>query len=99
MTRYSITAFFPILSEEFGWSRSLIGTAQSISLWVYSFFSILTGLMIDRIGGRKTMSHFTTIQTQIRDIAALREACRELGVELVENTQARGYSSTRRRTW
>jgi len=55
MTRYSITAFFPILSEEFGWSRSLIGTAQSISLWVYSFFSILTGLMIDRIGGRKTI--------------------------------------------
>ncbi len=55
MTRYSIPAFFPILAEEFGWSRSLIGTAQSISLWVYSFFSILTGLMIDRIGGRKTI--------------------------------------------
>ena len=34
------------------------------------------------------MSHFATIQTQIRDIAALRDACRELGVELIENTQA-----------
>jgi hypothetical protein len=39
------------------------------------------------------MSHFATIQTQIKDIAALRDACRELGVELIENTQARGYGS------
>jgi hypothetical protein len=37
------------------------------------------------------MSHFTTIQTQIRDLAALRAACAELGVELVENAEARGY--------
>lgn len=37
------------------------------------------------------MSHFATIQTQVRDMAALREACRELGVELIENAVARGY--------
>ena len=37
------------------------------------------------------MSHFTTIETQIRDIAALREACRELGVDLQEHAVARGY--------
>jgi hypothetical protein len=41
------------------------------------------------------MSHFTTIQTQIRDIAALREVCRELGVELIENAVARGYGSNK----
>jgi hypothetical protein len=39
------------------------------------------------------MSHFATIQTQIKDINALRAACAELGVELIENTQARGYGS------
>jgi hypothetical protein len=39
------------------------------------------------------MSHFTTIQTQIRDIHALREACRELGLEVLENAVARGYGS------
>jgi len=39
------------------------------------------------------MSHFTTIQTQIRDITALREACHELGVQLIENAVARGYGS------
>lgn len=38
------------------------------------------------------MSHFTTIQTQIRDLVALRAACIELGVSLVENTVARGYN-------
>jgi Protein of unknown function (DUF1257) len=43
------------------------------------------------------MSHFTTITTQIRDPAALREACRELGVELLENTTARGYNSNTHR--
>jgi len=37
------------------------------------------------------MSHFATIQTQIRDIGALHAACDELGVELVHNTNARGY--------
>ena len=39
------------------------------------------------------MSHFTTIHTQIRDIAALRAAATELGLELLENSVARGYSS------
>ena len=39
------------------------------------------------------MSHFTTIETQVRDIPALREACRELGVELLENAVARGYAA------
>jgi len=38
------------------------------------------------------MSHFTEIKTQIRDIAALREACTELGIPLLENTTARGFA-------
>ena len=37
------------------------------------------------------MSHFATITTQIKDVPALREACRELGVELIENAVARGF--------
>ncbi len=38
------------------------------------------------------MSHFTTIQTQVRDLDALRNALGELGVTLLENTKARGYA-------
>ena len=38
------------------------------------------------------MSHFATIQTQIKDIVALKAACNELGVSVLENTEARGYS-------
>ena len=38
------------------------------------------------------MSHFTSIQTQIRDLAALADACKELGAELVEGGEARGYA-------
>jgi len=38
------------------------------------------------------MSHFTHITTQIRDIAALREACKELGLEILHKTDARGYA-------
>lgn len=40
------------------------------------------------------MSHFVTIQTQIRDVEALRDACTELGVELLKDTNARGYNGS-----
>lgn len=42
------------------------------------------------------MSHFVTIETQIRDVAALEEACAELGVELLRDTTARGFAGSTR---
>ena len=38
------------------------------------------------------MSHFTSIKTQITDIAALRSACQELNLNLREKGRARGYN-------
>jgi len=43
------------------------------------------------------MSHFTTIETEVRDIEALRDACGELGLELLQNTEARGYGQRKLR--
>ena len=43
------------------------------------------------------MSHFTTIQTQIKDIDALRDACAELGLELLHDAEARGFNTNRRK--
>ena len=43
------------------------------------------------------MSHWTTIQTQIRDVDALQAACAELNLSVLENTQARGYGANRHR--
>jgi hypothetical protein len=43
------------------------------------------------------MSHFATIQTQIKDIQALREACAEMGLLVLQNTEARGYADNRHR--
>jgi hypothetical protein len=43
------------------------------------------------------MSHFTTIQTQIRDLTALAEACSELGVALVPDADCRGYAGITRK--
>ena len=37
------------------------------------------------------MSHFTTIQTQIKDVEALRAAVTEMGLQLIPNTTARGF--------
>ena len=37
------------------------------------------------------MSHFTTITTVIKDIEALRSACNEIGLPLLQNVEARGY--------
>ncbi len=42
------------------------------------------------------MSHFATIQTEIRDIQALRAACHELGVLLIDSADARGFGNNRR---
>ena len=41
------------------------------------------------------MSHFTTIQTQIRDVSALQAACREMGFTVESKAEARGFSSNR----
>ena len=43
------------------------------------------------------MSHFTTIKTQIKDVAALESACREMHFPLLRNTEARGYAGQTRR--
>ena len=37
------------------------------------------------------MSHFTDISIEIRDIEALRKACADLGLSVLEHTTARGY--------
>ena len=42
------------------------------------------------------MSHFTTIQTQIRDLEALSDACAELDLQLVPDTTCRGYAGMTR---
>ncbi len=41
------------------------------------------------------MSHFTTIKTQIKDVEALRSAVNELGLQILANTEARGYISNK----
>ena len=41
------------------------------------------------------MSHFTTIKTQIKDIDALRSATTEIGLTLLQNANARGYSENK----
>ncbi len=38
------------------------------------------------------MSHYTTIQTQIRDIQSLVDACVELNLKLVPDSHCRGYA-------
>jgi hypothetical protein len=44
------------------------------------------------------MSHFTTIQTQIRDLEALRDACVELGFGFLANAKCRSYAGVTRLT-
>jgi hypothetical protein len=39
------------------------------------------------------MSHFVSVETQVRDAAALKSACAEMGLQVSENAVARGYGS------
>lgn len=43
------------------------------------------------------MSHFANIETQIRDITALKAACAEMGLSVLENAKARGFGDKTRR--
>ena len=43
------------------------------------------------------MSHFMTIQTQVRDLEALRDVCAELGLQLKPKTPCRGYATQTRK--
>ena len=42
------------------------------------------------------MSHFATIQTQIRDLDALRDACGEMNLGFTANAKCRGYAGVTR---
>ena len=42
------------------------------------------------------MSHFTTIQTQIRDLEALSDACVEMDLRFLTNATCRGYAGITR---
>lgn len=42
------------------------------------------------------MSHFTTIQTEVRDLDALRDACTELDLTLESGVPCRGYAGITR---
>ena len=52
--RYNLAAFLPFIMDDLGWSRETISLAQSISIWLYALFVILSGALVDRIGSRKT---------------------------------------------
>jgi MFS family permease len=39
---------------ELGWSRETISLAQSIAIWLYALFVVLSGTLVDRIGSRRT---------------------------------------------
>ena len=55
MGRYILTALFPFLMQDPGWSRQTIGLAFTLHFWIYAFFAILAGKMVDSLGGRATI--------------------------------------------
>jgi len=52
--RYNMAAFLPFIMSELGWSRETIGLAQSLAIWLYALFVLLSGALVDRIGSRRT---------------------------------------------
>ncbi|MCK5180999.1 MAG: MFS transporter [Dehalococcoidia bacterium] len=50
--RSSMSAFLPFIMSELG--RETIGLAQSLAMWLYALFVLLSGPLLDRIGSRKT---------------------------------------------
>ena len=49
---YSYGVFLPVVCEEFGWSRALMGTALAVGVLVFGLPSPLFGIMVARFGPR-----------------------------------------------
>jgi MFS family permease len=49
-----MSAFLPFIMDELGWARETISLAQSMAIWLYALFVLLAGILVDRIGSRKT---------------------------------------------
>ncbi len=54
LARYSLAAFLPFMMSEPGWPRETISLAQSLGIWIYAPLVLLAGVLVDRIGSRKT---------------------------------------------
>src|SRR5262245_39748675 len=52
---FTFGAFFKPLSQEFGWSRSQVSLAFSLSLFVMSFALPVVGRFVDRFGARRVI--------------------------------------------
>src|SRR3972149_3945872 len=52
--RHNLAAFLPFIMSDLGWSRETISLAQSLAIWLYALFVLLSGALVDRIGSRKT---------------------------------------------
>jgi len=52
--RYNLAAFLPFIMEDMGWARETTSLAQSIAIWLYALFVLVVGVLVDRIGSRKT---------------------------------------------
>ena len=54
--RYNLAAFLPFImaDPDLRWGRETISLAQSIAIWLYAAFVVLAGVLVDRIGSRKT---------------------------------------------
>jgi MFS family permease len=53
--RYSLSFLSPFIREDLLWTKSQLGLAFSIHLWVYSLMVLVAGWMIDHLGGRRTV--------------------------------------------
>ena len=53
--RYSLSSLSPFIRTELFWTKTQVGLAFSIHLWIYSFMVLVAGWMIDHLGGRRTV--------------------------------------------
>lgn len=53
--RYSFTMFLPVLLEDLGWTRAMLGFGLTLHMWVYSIMAIIAGILVDRYGARVIM--------------------------------------------
>ncbi len=54
--RYSFTMFLPVLLDDLGWTRAMLGFGLTLHMWVYSVMALIAGILVDRYGARVIMA-------------------------------------------
>jgi OPA family glycerol-3-phosphate transporter-like MFS transporter len=85
----------PGIQEQFGWTKTTVGTISGIALWSYAIGQMVNGNLADKFGGRRLMSIGSVLSTVFNWVASFTVLPPLMATALGANgfVQAMGWSA------